>query len=80
MYQEAGIDRQVSIHSLRHTFAGRLYKKTGDLHLVQRALGHRQTTTTEVYARVSDRALQHALRLLELPVPLFDLANLKKSG
>ena len=38
------------------TFATRLYEKTGDLHLVQRALGHRQITTTEVYARVSDGA------------------------
>jgi len=32
----------------------RLYHKTGDLHLVQRALGHRQITTTGIYARVSD--------------------------
>ncbi|MBD3299452.1 MAG: tyrosine-type recombinase/integrase, partial [candidate division Zixibacteria bacterium] len=45
---EAGIGRAVSVHSLRHTFATRLYRKTGDLYLVQRALGHRQITTTEV--------------------------------
>jgi len=57
---EAAIDRQVSVHSLRHTFATRLYEKTGDLHLVQRALGHRQITTTEAYARVSDKQLQRA--------------------
>jgi integrase/recombinase XerC len=60
-FQVAGIDRPVSLHSLRHTFATRLYEKTGDLHLVQRALGHRQITTTEVYARVSDGALRRAL-------------------
>jgi integrase/recombinase XerC len=59
--REAGIDRSLSVHSLRHTFATRLYEKTGDLHLVQRALGHRQITTTEVYARVSDRALRSAI-------------------
>jgi site-specific recombinase XerD len=52
----AGITRPFSIHSLRHTFATRLYRKTGDLYLVQRALGHRQITTTEVYAKVSDEA------------------------
>ena len=57
--REAGI--RASVHSLRHTFATRLYHKTGDLHLVQRALGHRQITTTEVYARVSDEALQRAV-------------------
>ena len=59
--QEAGIDRPVSVPSLRHTFATRLYEKTGDLYLVQRALGHRQITTTEVYARVSDDALRTAV-------------------
>jgi integrase/recombinase XerC len=59
--REEGIDRSVSVHSLRHTFATRLYQKTGDLYLVQRALGHRQITTTEVYARVSDHALQRAV-------------------
>jgi len=64
LFREAGIDRQVSIHSLRHTFATRLYEKTGDLHLVQRALGHRQITTTEVYARVSDGALRRAVEMI----------------
>jgi integrase/recombinase XerC len=60
-FREAGIDRPVSIHSLRHTFATRLYKKTGDLHLVQRALGHRQITTTEIYAKVGEGALRRAI-------------------
>lgn len=41
--------------------ATRLYHKTGDLHLVQRALGHRQITTTEVYARVNDEHLRKAV-------------------
>ena len=66
--REAGISptsdgqtRPVSVHSLRHTFATRLYNKTGDLHLVQRGLGHRQITTTEIYARVSQDALRSAL-------------------
>jgi site-specific recombinase XerD len=45
----------------RHTFATRLYQKTGDLYLVQRALGHRQITTTEIYARVSDDRLRRAI-------------------
>jgi integrase/recombinase XerC len=58
---QAGIARPFSIHSLRHTFATRLYRKTGDLYLVQRALGHRQITTTEVYARVDDDAVRRAV-------------------
>jgi len=60
-FEEARINRPVSLHSLRHTFATRLYEKTGDLHLVQRALGHRQITTTEIYARVGEGMLRRAV-------------------
>ncbi len=38
------------LHSLRHTFAIRLYKKTKDLRLIQVALGHRNITNTMIYA------------------------------
>jgi integrase/recombinase XerC len=38
------------LHSLRHTFAIRLYKKTKDMRLVQMALGHRNIQNTMVYA------------------------------
>lgn len=38
------------MHSLRHTFAIRLYKKTKDLRLIQVALGHRNITNTMIYA------------------------------
>jgi len=61
---KAGIEHRASVHTLRHTFATRLYEKTGDLRLVQRALGHRQVTTTEIYTRVSDRSLREAVRLI----------------
>jgi integrase len=39
-----------TFHSLRHTFAIRLYQKTKDLRLVQVALGHRNITNTMIYA------------------------------
>lgn len=37
-------------HSLRHTFAIQLYKKTKDIRLIQVALGHRNITNTMIYA------------------------------
>lgn len=52
---QAGITQPFSIHSVRHTFATRLYRKTGDLYLVQRALGHRQITTTKISATPSNK-------------------------
>ena len=48
------------------TFATRLDQKTADLYLVQRALGHRQITTTEIYARVSDDRLRWAVTTAEV--------------
>ena len=59
--QENPVGFLPSWHLRSHTFATRLYRKTGDLYLVQKALGHRQITTTEIYARVSDEALREAV-------------------
>ncbi len=38
-----------SFHSLRHTFAIELYKRTKDIKLVQICLGHKSITSTQVY-------------------------------
>jgi len=46
-----GAGHGLTFHSLRHTFAMRLYAETKDLFLTQRMLGHRSVRTTEVYAR-----------------------------
>jgi integrase/recombinase XerC len=61
---QAGIDKPISPHSLRHTFATRLYSRTGDLLVVQRALGHRHLATTEIYTHLVDGTLEDALERL----------------
>lgn len=38
-----------SFHSLRHTFAINLYRRTKDVKLVQMALGHKSMTSTQIY-------------------------------
>lgn len=50
--RETGIDKALTAHSLRHSFATRLYNETGDIRLVQQALRHTHVTTTEIYAQV----------------------------
>jgi len=57
----AGIERALTVHSLRHTFAVRLQERTGDLRIVQAALGHRQLGTTEVYAAVGGGEVRRAV-------------------
>lgn len=49
---EAGIEKPITAHSLRHSFATLLYNQTGDIRLVQQALRHTHVTTTEIYAQV----------------------------
>jgi len=62
--QQAGIEKAISPHGLRHTFATRLYSRTGDLLVVQRALGHRNIATTEIYTHLVDGVLEEALERL----------------
>lgn len=57
----AGIERRVHPHMLRHTFATELLEDTGDLALVQDALGHASPETTRVYAKVRNGRLAAAM-------------------
>ena len=59
-----GIDKKLSPHSLRHTFATHLYSRIGDILVVQRALGHRDLSTTQIYTHLVDGALEDALERL----------------
>lgn len=59
--QEAGIDKPITAHSLRHSFATRLYNATGDIRLVQQALRHSHVTTTEVYAQIEPARWRRAV-------------------
>ena len=52
---EAGIERRVGPHALRHSFAMRVYRETGDLLAVRDGLRHRSIASTCIYAH-RDRA------------------------
>lgn len=55
--QKAGINKDVGVHSLRHSYATHLHESGLDIRYIQELLGHKSTRTTEVYTHVSRRNL-----------------------
>ncbi|GAF79179.1 unnamed protein product [marine sediment metagenome] len=60
--KEAGLPKELSIHSARHSMAVHLLKKTGNLRQVQKQLGHASpATTANMYADISFEDMQNGV-------------------
>jgi integrase len=57
----AGINKHITFHSARHTFAVMMLQLDVDLYTVSKLLGHRDIKTTQIYAKILDKKKQEAV-------------------
>lgn len=64
LVRKAGIDKHVTFHTARHTFATLALTYGADLYTVSKLLGHKKVQTTQIYARIVDESKRKAVNLI----------------
>ena len=63
-FETAGLNGKLATHSMRKSFAQRLYEETGDIFAVQEVLGHKNVATTQAYLGVNYASLKEAVEAI----------------
>lgn len=78
-FVDAGLNGHLATHSLRKSFAQRLYERTGDIFAVQEMLGHRNVATTQKYLGVNYASVRAAIEDMSLSAELHSTSLLGSS-
>lgn len=70
--RDAGINKQITFHSFRHTFAVHQLFQGTDIYTVSKLLGHKDLKTTQIYAKIVDSMKREAMDKATLDIDLSD--------
>ena len=59
---KAGIEKKISPHTLRHTYATQYYKQTKDIETLRRILGHSDISTTTIYITLANIDVENGMK------------------
>ena len=60
--KKAGIEKNISPHTLRHTYATQYYKQTKDIETLRRILGHSDISTTTIYITLANIDVENGMK------------------
>lgn len=81
-FEKAGLNGKLATHSMRKSFAQRLYEQTGDIFAVQELLGHKDVGTTQKYLGVNYASVRDAVENMAFSkkIKAVKSVDLKKTG
>ncbi len=59
---KAGLNKRISPHTLRHTYATQYYKQTKDIETLRRILGHSDISTTTIYITLANTDVEEGMK------------------
>ena len=72
--KSVGLEKKITFHTSRHTFATRALRKGARIEYVSKLMGHASISTTQIYAQVVNEELDKAMDLFDKPLPALRVA------